>query len=56
MWILIRWLYQKPADPDLHCFKKKDKSMFSRITVYYSGKLTCRKIIYISGFKLGPDS
>ena len=23
VWILIRWLRQKPADLDLHCFKKK---------------------------------
>ena len=22
MWILIRWLRKKPADLDLHCFKK----------------------------------
>ena len=23
MWILIRWLHQKPADLDLHCFQKR---------------------------------
>ena len=22
VWILISWLHQKPADLDLHCFKK----------------------------------
>ena len=25
MWILIRWLRQKPADLDLQCFKKRIK-------------------------------
>ena len=36
MWILIRWLRQKPADLDLQCFEKKkkdDKSGFSRSSV-----------------------
>ena len=23
MWILIRWLHQKPADLNLHCFQKR---------------------------------
>ena len=34
MWILIRWLRQKPADLDLEqLFKKEDKSKFSRTRV-----------------------
>ena len=30
MWVPIRWLHQKPADLDLHCFQKKYKSKLSR--------------------------
>ena len=26
VWILISWLYQKPADQDLHSFHQDDKS------------------------------
>ena len=25
VWIMISWLYQKPADLDLRCFQKKEK-------------------------------
>ena len=33
MWILIRWLRQKPADKDLQCFKKKNNSRYDRTRV-----------------------
>ena len=33
VWILIRWLFQKPADLDQEVFSKKDKSGFSRTRV-----------------------
>ena len=33
MWILIRWLWQKPADLDLKVFSKKDNSRYMRTRV-----------------------
>ena len=27
VWIMISWLYQKPADLDLRCFQKKEKEI-----------------------------
>ena len=41
MLILIRWLYQKPADLDLQCFKS-DKSEFSRTGVNSPKKQYCQ--------------
>ena len=34
VWILIRWLHQKPADLDLNCFQKKDKSRSTLLIVH----------------------
>ena len=36
MWILIRWLRQKPADLDLLCFSNKDKSEFSMTSIQFN--------------------
>ena len=53
MWILIRWLLQKPADLDLHCFQQSvclvslcfQKSLYGFSTV--KGKLSSLCIISI---------
>ena len=38
--VLIRWLHEKPADLDLHCFQINDKSGFSRTRVKNENSLT----------------
>ena len=63
MWILIRWLHQKPADLDLMCFHKMDKSglgktklitTFSRKTSFNSVQLNSVHII--SSVTATPES
>ena len=41
LWILIRWLCEKPADLVLQSFQKKDKSGFSRTRVKNQPPHTC---------------
>ena len=38
VWVLIRWLHEKPADLDLHCFQIKYKSGSSKIR--YDNKIS----------------
>ena len=50
VWILIRWLCEKPADLDLQCFQNKERiNLFSRTRVKMSNH-SMLKQVFISDF------